>query len=86
MKRIVELIFEAFFLKQVPRSGYQYLGVGAESVAEHVYCVTLVAWVLAQMHDQADAHKLISMCLFHDLAEARTGDLNYVQKQYLEIF
>ena len=24
------------------------------------------------------------MCLFHDLVEARTGDLNYVSKKYVQ--
>jgi putative hydrolase of HD superfamily len=25
------------------------------------------------------------MCLFHDLPEARTGDMNYVNKKYVEV-
>ncbi len=84
MKRIAELVLEACFLKHIPRSGYQFLGAGRESVAEHVYCTTVIAWILAQMEQQVDTHKLISMCLFHDLAETRTGDLNYVQKKYVQ--
>jgi len=28
--------------------------------------------------------RLIKMCLFHDLPEARTGDLNYVNKKYVK--
>jgi putative hydrolase of HD superfamily len=28
--------------------------------------------------------RLIKMCLFHDLPEARTGDLNYVNKKYVD--
>lgn len=83
MKRIAELILEACFLKHIPRSGYQYLGAGKESVAEHVYMTTVIAYILAQMEPNADCHKLVSMCLFHDLPEARIGDLNYVQKQYV---
>jgi len=31
-----------------------------------------------------DALKLISMCLVHDLPEARIGDLNSVHKAYVE--
>lgn len=33
----------------------------------------------------ADENKVLKMCLFHDLAEARTGDANFVNKQYLKI-
>ena len=83
MKRIAELILEACFLKHLPRSGYQYLGAGKESVAEHVYMTTVIAYILAQMEPDVDCHKMVSMCLFHDLPEARIGDLNYVQKQYV---
>jgi putative hydrolase of HD superfamily len=84
MKRIAEFMLEACFLKQMPRTGYQYLGAGRESVAEHVYAATMIAFVFAQLTPEADAQRLMSMCLLHDLPEARTGDLNYVQKQYVE--
>jgi putative hydrolase of HD superfamily len=83
MKRIAELLFEACFLKNLPRSGYQYLGTGNESVAEHTYSTTFIGFVMAQLEPKADALRLITMCLVHDLPEARIGDLNYVQKRYL---
>jgi putative hydrolase of HD superfamily len=84
MKRIAELILEAGFLKHLPRSGYQFLGAGRESVAEHVYATTFIAFVFTFLDTQVDARRLICMCLVHDLPEARTGDLNYVQKQYVK--
>jgi putative hydrolase of HD superfamily len=83
MKPIADLLFEACFLKNLPRSGYQYLGAGSESVAEHVYGTTFIAFVMAQLEPNVDALRLISMCLVHDLPETRVGDLNYVQKHYL---
>ena len=27
----------------------------------------------------------MTLCLFHDVAEARTGDMNYVNKRYVEV-
>ncbi|MBT8338610.1 MAG: HD domain-containing protein [Desulfatitalea sp.] len=83
MKPIALFIFEALFLKRVPRSGYQFLGAGKETVAEHVYAVTMIAYVLSKLTPGADAERLMAMCLIHDLPEARLGDLNYVQKQYV---
>lgn len=80
---IVDLLFEAKLLKEVPRSGYQYLGAGRESVAEHSFLTTFIAHVLAKLEPAADALKLLRMCLLHDLPEARTGDLNLVHKQYV---
>lgn len=84
MKRIAEFMLEACFLKHLPRSGYQYLGAGGESVAEHVYAATMFAFVLAQLTPEADPQRLLTMCLLHDLPETRVGDLNYVQKQYIK--
>jgi putative hydrolase of HD superfamily len=37
---------------------------------------------MARLESDVDTEKLISMALVHDTAEARTGDLNYVNKHY----
>jgi putative hydrolase of HD superfamily len=83
MKRMADLLFEARMLKAVPRSGFQFLGPGRESVAEHVYSTTFIAFVMTQLEPGVDSLKLISLCLVHDLPEARTGDLNSVNKAYV---
>ena len=83
MKHIANLLFEAKMLKEIPRSGFHFLGCGKESIAEHTFSTTFIAYVLAQLNPEIDALKLITMCLVHDLAEARTGDLNTVNKTYV---
>jgi len=83
MKNIANLLFEANILKKIPRSGYHFLGAGKESVAEHSFSVSFIAFVMAQMEPDVDALRLVAMCLVHDLPEAKTGDLNYVQKKYV---
>ncbi len=83
MKKIADLLFEAKILKEIPRSGYHFLGAGQESVAEHSFSTTFIAYVMSQLEPGVDALKLISMCLIHDLPEARVGDLNTVHKQYV---
>ncbi len=85
MKNIVNLLFEARILKEIQRSGYSFLGVGKESIAEHSFMTAFIALMMSQMEPEIDGMKLISMCLLHDLHEARTGDLNYVNKQYAKI-
>ena len=84
MKNIANLLFEARILKEIPRSGYHFLGVGKESVAEHCFSTTFIAYVMTRMEPEIDALKLISMCLIHDLPEARIGDLNTVHKKYVK--
>jgi hypothetical protein len=83
MKNIANLLFEANMLKEIPRSGFHFLGSGHESVAEHSFSTTFIAFVMSKLETKADALKLISMCLVHDLAESRIGDLNAVQKNYV---
>ena len=83
MDRIVEFLFEVGMLKRTPRSGWQFLGTGSESVAEHVYRTTMVAFVLARLNGTVDTDKVLRLALAHDLPEARTGDLNYVNQKYV---
>ncbi len=83
MDAVGDLLFEAAMLKKIPRSGYQFLGAGKESVAEHVFITTFIAFVISQMRPEIDASRLVTMCLVHDLLEAQTGDLNHVQKKYV---
>ena len=81
--RIADFLFEARMLKEVPRTGYQFLGMGRESVAEHSYMTAMLGYVLSDLVPEADSRRLVIMCLAHDIAEARIGDLNYVQKFYV---
>ncbi len=80
-KRLTDLFFEVGMLRDTPRSGYQFLGSGQESVAEHSYRTSVIGFVLAKL-EGLDCSKVVCMCLFHDLHEARTGDFNYVNRMY----
>jgi len=84
MKRLANFLFEVGMLKRTPRTGFQFLGSGAESVAEHSFRTAIIGYTLAKLDGQADAARVMQLCLFHDLPEARTGDLNYVNKKYVK--
>jgi len=79
---IVNFLFEVGILAKTPRSGFYFLGSGNQSVAEHIHRVIFIGYVLSTMAPQASQVKVIKMCLFHDLAEARISDLNYVHQKY----
>lgn len=85
MKNLVNFLFEVGMLKKTPRSGYQFLGSGKESVAEHSFRMTIIGYLLSLQEPAADPMKTTLMCLFHDLHEARTGDQNYVNKRYVRV-
>ncbi|SPF51253.1 Metal dependent phosphohydrolase [Syntrophobacter sp. SbD1] len=82
---IVNFFFELGMLEKTPRSGFQFLGSGRQSVAEHSFRVAMIGFALARLDPKVDAFKVVCMCLLHDVAEARTGDQNYVNKRYVAV-
>ncbi len=80
--RVAKSLFEAAMLKRLKRTGYAYLGTGEENVAAHSFGVTYAAWLLASLTPGVRTEKVLKMALLHDLAEARIGDLNSVNKLY----
>lgn len=85
MKEIVNFLFEVGMLQKTPRSGFQFLGSGDESVAEHILRTLYIAYALCKLEPGVDEWRVMKLCLFHDLPEARTGDMNYVNKKYVEV-
>jgi putative hydrolases of HD superfamily len=85
MDNIADFLFEVGMLSKTPRSGYQFLGSGKESVAEHILRTVFVGYALCKMDKSLDEFRVLKMCVLHDLPEARTGDMNYVNKKYVEV-
>jgi len=85
MSELADFLFEVGMLKKTPRSGFQFLGSGSESVAEHVLQTLYIGYVLCKLDPEADELKVLRLCLFHDLPEARTGDMNYMNKKYVTV-
>jgi len=84
-RKIINFFFELGMLKKTPRSGFQFLGSGGESVADHSFRVAMIGFSLARLQSNVDAFRVICLCLIHDLPEARTGDRNYVNKRYVDV-
>ncbi len=83
-RRLARFLFEGAMLKRTWRTGYAFLGQGRESVAAHTFGVALIGLVLAsRFQEELDLEKLLKLCLFHDMPEARTGDANAVHKRYV---
>lgn len=85
LARLCDFLFETGMLRKTPRSGYQFLGSGRENVAEHSYRTCMTGLILGEMAgcDESAQRTILLLCLFHDFHEARTGDLNYVNKRYM---
>ncbi|MDI6742029.1 MAG: HD domain-containing protein [Smithella sp.] len=85
MESVANFLFEVGMLSRTPRSGYQFLGSGKESVSEHILRTVFVGYVLCKMDSALDELRVLKMCMLHDLPEARTGDMNYVNKKYVTV-
>lgn len=82
LKAVANFLYEVGILSKTPRSGFHFLGSGEQSVAEHTNRVVYTGYVLASLEKNVDVEKVMKMCLFHDLGEARTSDLNYIHQKY----
>jgi putative hydrolase of HD superfamily len=85
VKDIANFLFEVGMLKKTPRTGFQFLGSGNESVAEHILRTVFIGYALSKMENDIDELKVLKICLVHDLPEARTGDMNYMYKKYVTV-
>ena len=69
-----EMLIEWLKLKEISRQGWVLKGVESpESVAAHSWSMAILALTLCPQH--LDLHKVLSMCLIHDLGEIVIGDL-----------
>ena len=51
-----------------------------ESVAEHVYRLMVFVWLLKDEFPDCDMNRVMELALFHDMGEARTGDIPAFEK------
>lgn len=79
---LINFFYEVGSLKFLRRSFGQHMLQEAGSVSEHLQRVTVIAYLLAK-ETKLDPEKAMVMAAFHDLPEARTGDANWHQKEYV---
>lgn len=86
-QRMAGFFFEVGTMRKLMRMHRQMLLTDdmSDSIASHSYRVSMIGWYVAKK-EKADLYKTVMMCLLHDMAEARTGDHNWVHKRYVKIF
>ncbi|WP_376793713.1 HD family hydrolase [Thermogemmatispora sp.] len=83
LKQVAHYLYEIGHLKRLRRSGWWRMGVrDPETVAEHCFRTAIIGYILASL-EGADAERTASICLFHDAAEARVGDISWLARRYL---
>lgn len=73
-RALLEILEVAERLKDATRHCYTRKG-RHESVAEHSWMMTLMAFFLREKFPDVNMDKVIEMCIIHDLGEAFTGDI-----------
>ncbi|HCY20929.1 TPA: hypothetical protein DIC40_03620 [Patescibacteria group bacterium] len=83
LQKIVNLIFESLHLKNLDHIGFKYLHIKQpDTVAEHSLNAAQIGYILAKM-EGADANKVATMLVWHDIAETRIGDMHKVAVGYI---
>ena len=80
-EKIADFLFEMDTLHNMKRMHCQVLPHANDTIASHSFEVAITGMVLAKM-ENVDSDKVLKMCLFHDIAEGRTGDVNFVHSHY----
>lgn len=73
-RKLLEALQIAERLKDTTRHCYTKNG-RHESVAEHSWMMTLMAYFMKDEFPEADMDKVVRMCIIHDLGECFTGDI-----------
>lgn len=84
-KKIMYLIQQAGTLMMMQRAHIRNLGnITFDTIASHCYHVAIIAYCVTRMEglSHEEGLKAMGMGLFHDLAEARTGDNDFISKNY----
>lgn len=78
-RKLLEVLSIAEKLKDTTRHCYTSKG-RIESVAEHSWMMTLMAFFMRDEFPEANMDKVIRMCIIHDLGESFTGDIPTFEK------
>ncbi|NEU05600.1 HD domain-containing protein [Clostridium senegalense] len=78
-RKLLDALLVAEKLKDTTRHCYTSKG-RHESVAEHSWMMTLMAFFMRDEFPEVDMDKVIRMCIIHDLGECFTGDIPTFEK------
>jgi putative hydrolase of HD superfamily len=85
-KEVLSFFFEMGQLSRVKREGWRLLGLEhPESIADHTLRAAQIGWVLAKLEGHPNPHEVAAIVLFHDIGEARVGDIHKLANRYITV-
>jgi putative hydrolase of HD superfamily len=81
---ITRFLFEVGTMRKILRMHRQALLTDdmPDNIATHSFRVVVIGYFLAIM-EKVDWHKVVIMCLIHDMGESRSNDHNWIHKRYV---
>jgi len=85
MKRDVEFAYEIGAIRLIQRQWHRFhLGTVGDLADHHFRVLWLALMIAAQEKAKINSEKMMKMALVHDIAESRTGDVDYLARQYVK--
>lgn len=78
------LLYELGNLRLIPRQWARFHLTGTANLAEHHFRVAWIALAIAKYEKCDNTDKILKMALVHDVSESRTGDVDYLARQYVD--
>jgi putative hydrolases of HD superfamily len=84
-KRDIELLFELGQLRRIDRMWRRFFQSEIANLADHIFRVVWIALLIAKKEGKkVNEEKIMKMALLHDIPESRTGDVDYIARQYVD--
>jgi len=84
LNKIANFFFEIASMRRIKRAYSQVIHEADDNISDHSFRVAVIGMILAKM-EKCDTNKVLKMCLFHDVAEIRIGDANFINQQYSDL-
>ncbi|KKR21520.1 MAG: Metal dependent phosphohydrolase [Candidatus Moranbacteria bacterium GW2011_GWA2_39_41] len=80
--RDVEFFYEIGQLRLINRMWRRFFQSETSNVAEHTLRVIWIALAIAKKEGVKNEEVIMKMALVHDITESRTGEVDYISRQY----
>jgi putative hydrolases of HD superfamily len=85
MNRDLEFLYEIGAIRLIQRQWHRFHMSTVGDLADHHFRVLWLSLLIARRENaDVDTAKMMKMALVHDIAESRTGDADYLARQYVE--
>ena len=80
----MQLLYELGALRHIDRMWKRFLNADFANNTEHLFHVAWIALTIAKYEGATNTDKIVKMAIAHDIAESRTGDVDYISRQYVD--